>query len=76
MAEKILDVTGLSCPLPVLKARRTLRDMAPGQTLEVLATDPGAFEDFPIFCKSAGHTLLDMSMLEGDVLRFVIKKGG
>lgn len=49
MAEKILDVTGLSCPLPVLKARRLLREMKPGQTLEVLATDPGALEDFPIF---------------------------
>ena len=76
MAEKILDVTGLGCPLPVLKARRILRDMAPGQTLEVLATDPATLEDFPIFCKSTGHVLLDISRVEGDVLRFVIKTGG
>ena len=76
MAEKFLDATGLSCPLPVLKARRVLRDMAPGQTLEVLATDPGALEDFPLFCKSAGHELLDVSIIEGDVCRFVIKNGG
>jgi len=59
MAEKMLDATGLSCPLPVLKARKALRDMAPGQTLELLATDPGALDDVPAFCESAGHELLE-----------------
>ena len=55
MAEKILDATGLSCPLPILKASKALRSMAPGQTLELLTTDPGARDDVPDFCKSAGH---------------------
>jgi tRNA 2-thiouridine synthesizing protein A len=76
MAEKLLDATGLSCPLPVLKARKALRDMAPGQTLEVLVTDPGAVEDFPVFCQSSGHELLESSILEGNLYRFVIKNGG
>ena len=79
MAEKMLDATGLSCPLPVLKARKTLRDMEPGQTLELLATDPGALDDVPAFCESAGHELLDATQIEGKVYRFVIKnaaKGG
>lgn len=76
MAEKLLDVTGLSCPLPILKARKVLREMAPGQTLEVLATDPRSAADFPDFCEDAGHTLLDTSTLEGNVYRFVIRNGG
>ena len=73
MAEKTLDATGLSCPLPVLKARKTLQSMTDGQTLEVLATDPGAVEDFAMFCESAGHTLLESETLEGTRYRFVIR---
>ncbi len=76
MAERMLDATGLGCPLPVLKARKTLREMLPGQTLEVLATDPGTLDDFPAFCASDGHDLLDVSTIEGNVYRFVIKNGG
>ena len=76
MAEKMLDVTGLSCPLPVLKARKALREMEPGQTLELLVTDPGALDDIPDFCQSAGHELLDTSKIEGNVYRFVIKNAG
>ena len=76
MAEKILDATGLSCPLPVLKARKALHNMAPGQTLELLSTDPGALYDIPAFCESAGHELLDTSEIEGNVYRFVIKNAG
>lgn len=76
MAERVLDTTGLSCPLPVLKARRTLREMAPGQTLEVLASDPVSVEDFPDFCRSAGHELLEASTDSGNLFRFVIRNGG
>jgi tRNA 2-thiouridine synthesizing protein A len=76
MAEKLLDATGLSCPLPVLKARKTLQAMAPGQTLEVLATDPGAQDDIPHFCSNSGHKLLDSSIIERNVYRFVIQNGG
>lgn len=75
MAEKILDATGLSCPLPILKASKALRAMEAGQTLELLANDPGAKDDVPDFCQSAGHQLLETSELERKVYRFVIRKG-
>ena len=76
MAEKMLDVIGLGCPLPVLKARKALREMAPGQTLELLVSDPGALDDIPDFCEAAGHELLNTSKIEGDVYRFIIKNAG
>ena len=76
MAEIMLDATGLSCPLPVLKARKALRSMAPGQTLELLTTDPGALDDIPDFCLTAGHELLDTSKIEGNVYRFLIRNVG
>ncbi len=53
-ADATLDATGLLCPLPVLKARRALKPLAPGAVLEVLATDPGAVRDFEHFCRTTG----------------------
>ena len=53
MAE--LDAQGLKCPLPVLRARKALRDVAPGGLLTVLATDPAAPRDFRAFCEQTGH---------------------
>lgn len=73
MAERVLDATGLSCPLPVLKARKVLKDMASGQTLELLTTDPGALEDVPEFCRTAGHSLLESSTLDPNIYRFIIQ---
>ena len=70
-----LDATGLLCPLPVLKARRALRNVPPGGTLEVLATDPGAAKDFEHFCLTTGCELLHASET-GGVLRFRLKKPG
>jgi tRNA 2-thiouridine synthesizing protein A len=75
MADKTLDVKNLSCPLPVLKANRALRDVHNGGTLEVLATDPGSVEDFEVFCRTTGNTLLEHSATDG-VYRFLIKRGG
>lgn len=75
MADVILDARGLSCPLPVLKARKALRDLPAGATLEVLSTDPGSVDDFPVFCRSAGHDLLDQRKVD-NAFCFVIKKGG
>lgn len=68
-----LDVTGLKCPLPVLKARKALSGMAPGALLEVLATDPAAGLDFRHFAKQSGHDLL-VAETEGEVLRFVLRR--
>ncbi|QYK41664.1 MAG: sulfurtransferase TusA family protein [Paracoccaceae bacterium] len=53
-----LDASGLLCPLPVLKARKRLLGMAPGQVLRLIATDPAALVDVPHFCREAGHDLL------------------
>ena len=75
-ADTTLDATGLRCPLPVLKARRALKPLAPGAVLEVLATDPGAVEDFQHFCETTGCELLESSEQPGGVLRFRMKKPG
>ncbi|MFZ2007367.1 MAG: sulfurtransferase TusA family protein [Stellaceae bacterium] len=75
-ADATLDATGLLCPLPVLKARRALRDVPAGGVLEVLATDPGATKDFEHFCETTGCALIESSEEPGGVLRFRLKKPG
>lgn len=72
--DSTLDATGLLCPLPVLKARRALRAVPAGGTLEVLATDPGAVKDFAHFCQTTGCTLLASGEEPGGVLRFLLQK--
>ena len=57
-ADETLDVRGLSCPLPVLKARKALKRLGPGTTLAVLATDPAAVIDFRHFCETTAFELL------------------
>lgn len=71
-----LDATGLLCPLPVLKARRALKDVPAGGILEVLATDPGAIKDFEHFCRTTGCELVGSGEEAGGVLRFRLKKPG
>ena len=73
--DELLDATGLRCPLPVLKAKKALRPMAPGQTLRVLATDPGAAKDFVHFCEASGDILVSSDEADG-VLTFLIEKAG
>jgi len=72
-ADAELDATGLKCPMPVLRARRALKPLAPGATLRVLADDPAAAKDFPAFCETTGHKLLSADD-EGGVLVFRIEK--
>lgn len=72
-SEVVLDLKGLLCPLPVLKARKRLEGMASGEILTVLATDPMAAIDVPHFCHEQGHQLLAHSQ-EGEVLAFTIKR--
>lgn len=68
-----LDVKGLLCPLPVLKARKVLASMRAGALLTVEATDPAAVIDIPHFCSESGHTLVDQSQ-EGELYRFTIRR--
>ena len=53
-----LDVKGLGCPVPVIRANRAVKEMIPGDVLVVLATDPDAPQDFEIFCNTTGHNLM------------------
>jgi tRNA 2-thiouridine synthesizing protein A len=69
-----LDTKGFNCPIPVLKARRAMRELAIGDELTVLATDPASQIDFPHFCNTTGHELIDSSET-GGVFTFVIRKG-
>lgn len=55
----VLDARGLACPLPLLKAKKALREIAVGQTLQVLSTDAGSWRDFAVFAEQAGHVLLE-----------------
>jgi tRNA 2-thiouridine synthesizing protein A len=73
MSETLLDVKGMNCPLPVLRANRALRGMAPGQRLRVLATDRAAVADFQAFCQETGHALLAWSE-ESGIFSFVIRR--
>jgi tRNA 2-thiouridine synthesizing protein A len=70
----ILDAKGLKCPLPVLKARKALKEVAAGGLLRVLATDPGAVKDFAHFCEATGCTLVETGEDAGGVLSFLIRK--
>jgi tRNA 2-thiouridine synthesizing protein A len=70
---RILDVKGLHCPEPVLRAKRAMRTLPPGDTLTVLATDPAAVIDFTVFCDRAGLELLSVKK-EPDLLTFEIRK--
>lgn len=62
---RIFDARGMKCPLPVLKARKLMKELAPGDILEVQATDPGAPGDFRHFCETTGHRLRESSEADG-----------
>ena len=74
MSETLLDVRGLTCPLPVLKANKALRGLAPGARLTVLATDPASVKDFQAFCRETGHALVAFSEDAGGVYRFTLRR--
>lgn len=73
MADQELDVRGLNCPLPILKTKKALNSMHAGQTIRVLATDPGSMLDFKAFSAQTGNPLLEAVEAEG-VYTFVIQK--
>jgi tRNA 2-thiouridine synthesizing protein A len=73
MSETVLDVQGLSCPLPVLKANKTLRGLPAGSRLLVLSTDPASVKDFRAFAQETGHALVAFSEEKG-IYRFTLRK--
>ncbi len=70
----MLDTKGLSCPLPVLRARKALRAVAPGGLLCVLATDPAAVEDFRAFCRETGHGFIGSDETVPGVFEITVRK--
>jgi tRNA 2-thiouridine synthesizing protein A len=72
--DKELDARGLNCPLPILRTKKALADLHPGQVLKVLATDPGAVKDFQTFSRQTGHELLAHDEAERQFTFFMKKK--
>jgi tRNA 2-thiouridine synthesizing protein A len=74
MTQTILDLKGLKCPLPALKARKALKSVLPGRELMVICTDPMAAIDIPNLIRETGDVLLSQAS-EAGIVTFVIKKG-
>lgn len=73
-AEKtVLDVKGLNCPLPILRAKKAIKDLPSGAHLEVHATDPGSVKDFDAFCRQTGNKLIEQGE-SGGAFTFLIEK--
>lgn len=72
MVDQVLDTKGLNCPLPILKAKKALKDLPKDALLRVVATDPGAVADFEAFCRTTGNELVETKTEDG-VFTFVIK---
>jgi tRNA 2-thiouridine synthesizing protein A len=70
---RTLDLKGLSCPLPIIKTAKAMKELAPGELLEAFATDPGSVPDFKAWAKVTGNPLVESSQ-DGGVFHFVLKK--
>ena len=64
--DKQIDTSGLNCPLPILKAKKALTELQSGQTLKVIATDPGSWRDFEAFAKQTGNALVSQEKTEAN----------
>ncbi|WP_144534098.1 sulfurtransferase TusA family protein [Bacillus pumilus] len=73
-SDQMLDVTGLACPMPIIRTKKKMNDLAEGQVLEIHATDKGAKVDLAAWAKSSGHELITQTE-EGHVLKFWVRKG-
>ncbi|MBL6958799.1 MAG: sulfurtransferase TusA family protein [Rhodospirillales bacterium] len=69
----MLDTKGMNCPLPILKAKKAIKGLDAGETLQVESTDPGSVKDFEAFCRSTGNELLESTEADG-VFTYLIKK--
>jgi tRNA 2-thiouridine synthesizing protein A len=70
---QVLDLKGLKCPLPVLRANKAIKALPAAAVLEIHATDPGTVADFKAYCATTGHELVE-SRQQGGVYSFVIRK--
>jgi tRNA 2-thiouridine synthesizing protein A len=72
--DKDLDARGLNCPLPILRAKKSLSEMSSGQVLRIVATDPGSVKDFQAFSKQTGNELLSHTETGKEFTFFMKKK--
>ena len=73
-ADRDLDARGLNCPLPILKAKKALSEMASGQVLKVVATDPGSMRDFQAFARQTGNELLEQASQGDEFVHFLRRR--
>jgi TusA-related sulfurtransferase len=73
-ADKELDTRGLNCPLPILKAKKALSEMASGEVLKVVATDPGSLRDFQAFARQTGNELVEQATLGDEFVHYVRRR--
>ncbi len=71
--DRKIDCTGLFCPMPIVKTREAIRDLAVGQVLEMLSDDPGSDPDMKVWAQRTGHELLEV-VRDGAVFRFRVRK--
>jgi tRNA 2-thiouridine synthesizing protein A len=72
--DKELDARGLNCPLPILRAKKALAELASGQVLKIVATDPGSVKDFQAFAKQTGNQLLESAEANGEYIFYLRKQ--
>ena len=71
---KELDTRGLNCPLPILKAKKALAEMASGELLKVVSTDPGSTRDFPAFAKQTGNELVEQQSVGAEFIHLMRRR--
>jgi tRNA 2-thiouridine synthesizing protein A len=75
LSERELDTRGLLCPLPVIRTQNAVEQLEPGDTLVVLASDPGALHDIPAWCRVHGHEVL-ATQRQGNDISITVRVGG
>ena len=73
-SQKEIDTRGLNCPLPILKAKKALAELQPGQVLKVLATDPGSVRDFQAFARQTGNELVEQSSAGAEFIHYLRRR--
>jgi len=71
--DKVMDLKGMPCPMPIVKVSKGIKDVEVGQVIEAITTDPGALADFPAWAKTSGNEILQTDQ-QGDLIKFYIKR--
>lgn len=72
--DKEVDARGLNCPLPILRSKKALQEMSAGQTLRIIATDPGSVKDFQAFARQTGNDLIESVEASGEYTFYIRRK--